>query len=143
MGANVGAAQHYFAGELAGVRISSGARYKTDFTPQERFVPDKDTLALYHFDEGQGDKLTDSSGNNHHGRIVGAKWVKANDARAPDTPAPSSAASTPGPGLRGGPEPLAASTPWDGKSPPQKGQTRVYPNGTHGIYNGKGWIAAP
>jgi hypothetical protein len=37
---------------------------------------DADTVALYRFDEGQGDKLTDSSGNGHHGKIVGAKWVK-------------------------------------------------------------------
>ena len=37
---------------------------------------DKDTLALYRFNEGQGDRLIDSSGNNHHGKIVGAKWVK-------------------------------------------------------------------
>jgi len=61
------------------VRISKVARYDKDFTPLSRFEPDKDTIALYHFDEGQGDKLTDSSGNNHHGKIVGAKWVKAND----------------------------------------------------------------
>jgi formylglycine-generating enzyme required for sulfatase activity len=38
---------------------------------------DDKTLILYRFDEGQGDKLTDVSGNGHHGTIVGAKWVKA------------------------------------------------------------------
>src|SRR4029077_12981917 len=27
--------------------------------------------------EGAADKLTDSSGHGHHGKIVGAKWVKA------------------------------------------------------------------
>jgi hypothetical protein len=59
------------------VRISKGVRYDKGFTPAKRFEPDADTLALYHFDEGQGDKLTDSSGNGHHGKIVGAKWVKA------------------------------------------------------------------
>ncbi len=63
------------------VRISATSRYTgpkgevLEFTPQSRFEPDADTLALYHFDEGQGDKLIDSSGNNHHGKIVGAKWV--------------------------------------------------------------------
>ena len=40
-----------------------------------RFEPDKDTLAFHHFEESQGDLLTDSSGNNHHGKVVTAKWV--------------------------------------------------------------------
>jgi hypothetical protein len=35
----------------------------------------QNTIALYNFDERAGDKLTDSSGNNHHGKFVGAKWV--------------------------------------------------------------------
>jgi hypothetical protein len=43
-----------------------------------------DTLALYHFDEGQGDVLTDSSGNNHPGKIVNAKWVSAAAAGVPE-----------------------------------------------------------
>ena len=33
-------------------------------------------MALYHFDEGSGDVLQDSSGNGHDGKIVGAKWVE-------------------------------------------------------------------
>ena len=37
--------------------------------------PDDDTLALYHCDEGQGDVLTDSSGNGHHARLNGATWT--------------------------------------------------------------------
>jgi hypothetical protein len=65
-----------FAGVLGEVRISRTARYDKDFTPQMRFEPDTDTLALYHMDEGAGDKLTDSSGNGHHGTIIGARWVK-------------------------------------------------------------------
>ena len=36
-------------------------------------------MALYHFDEGSGDVLKDSSGNGHDGKIVGAKWVKLDD----------------------------------------------------------------
>ena len=64
-------------GLLREIRISKVARYTNDFTPAKRFEPDADTLALYHFDEGTGDVLTDSSGHGHHGKIVGAKWVKA------------------------------------------------------------------
>jgi formylglycine-generating enzyme required for sulfatase activity len=64
-------------GTMREVRISKSARYSgKSFTPQERFEPDADTLALYHFDEGEGNTLKDSSGHNHHGEIKGAKWVK-------------------------------------------------------------------
>jgi hypothetical protein len=68
---------HEFNGVIDEVRISKVARYDKDFTPAKRFEPDADTLALYHFDEGQGDVLKDSSGHGHHGKIVGAKWVRA------------------------------------------------------------------
>jgi hypothetical protein len=66
-----------FLGRMQEVRVSKVARYDNDFTPVRRFEPDPDTIALYHFDEGSGDMLKDSSGNGHHGEIVGAKWVKA------------------------------------------------------------------
>jgi len=58
------------------VRFSRTARYDKDFPPNQRHEPDADTIALYHCDEGQGEQLIDSSGNKHHGTIVGAKWVK-------------------------------------------------------------------
>lgn len=66
-----------FVGIIDEVRFSKVARYAKDFTPQKRFEPDGDTLALYHFDEGHGTILRDSSGNGHHGKIRGAVWVKA------------------------------------------------------------------
>ena len=69
-----------FIGIVDEVRISKSPRYKTDFTPAVRHTPDSDTLALYHCDEGTGEVLTDSSGNGHHGRIKGAKWVNADGA---------------------------------------------------------------
>ncbi len=77
---NQGQLAYFFAGVLDEVRISKVARYDKDFTPDVRFTSDKDTLALYHFDEGAGSELKDSSGNNHHGKIVGAKWVKVDGA---------------------------------------------------------------
>jgi hypothetical protein len=58
------------------VHISTAARYEKDFTPDERFATDKDTLLLYRCDEGQGEELKDASGHGHHGKIIGAKWVK-------------------------------------------------------------------
>jgi len=69
----------FFHGILDEVRISNIARYTKDFTPAKRFTTDKNTMALYHFDEGSGDVLKDASGNGHDGKIVGAKWVKVDD----------------------------------------------------------------
>ncbi len=71
------------AGTLDEVRISNIVRYDAEFTPAHDHQTDKHTLALYHFDEGQGDVLKDSSGNNHHGKIVGAKWVRVSGASLP------------------------------------------------------------
>ena len=66
-----------FRGTISAVRVSNVARYDNDFTPEARFTADKNTLALYHFDEGSGDVLKDSSGHGRDGKIVGAKWVRA------------------------------------------------------------------
>ncbi|MBC7818407.1 MAG: DUF1080 domain-containing protein [Planctomycetaceae bacterium] len=66
-----------FRGTMNEWRISKVGRYGKDFTPPQRYETDADTLALYHFDEGSGDVLKDSSGKNNHGKIVGAKWVRA------------------------------------------------------------------
>jgi len=63
-------------GSLSEVRISNTLRYESDFTPARRFENDEHTLALYHFDQGQGDVLKDSSGHGHDGKIVGARWVQ-------------------------------------------------------------------
>jgi len=70
----------HFVGDVRAVRISSGIRYRKDFKPARLFQSDQHTLALYHFDEGAGDVLKDSSGNGHHGKITGAKWVRVGSA---------------------------------------------------------------
>lgn len=84
----------FFHGAVDEVRISKVARYDKDFTPPRRYESDADTLALYHFDEGQGDMLKDSSGYDHHGKIVGAKWVRA-EGLPPATPAVAPQIATP------------------------------------------------
>jgi serine/threonine protein kinase/Leucine-rich repeat (LRR) protein len=80
--------QYGFSGRIGQCRVSKSLRYAADFTPPNHFQRDNDTIALYHFNEGAGDKLTDSSGNGHHGKIVGAKWVKskASSIRTPTVP---------------------------------------------------------
>ena len=72
-----------FYGLIDEVRYSKVARYDGDYTPQARLEADSDTVALYHFDEGKGDVLTDSSGNGHDGNIVDAKWVNVNGSPLP------------------------------------------------------------
>ncbi|MEW4491087.1 protein kinase [Thalassoglobus sp. JC818] len=64
-----------YSGWIDEVRLSSIPRYDSDFVPLKRFETDSNTTALYHFDEGTGDLLKDSSGNGHDGKIFGAKWV--------------------------------------------------------------------
>jgi hypothetical protein len=73
-----------FTGTIDGVRVSTTAKYEKEFTPPEVFAKDKDTFALYLFDEGKGDTLNDSSGNGYHAKISGAKWVKGDGAAADD-----------------------------------------------------------
>jgi formylglycine-generating enzyme required for sulfatase activity len=71
-----------FHGSIDNVRVSRTARYHADFVPTDRLNSDAETLAYFDFAEGGGNELKDSSGNNHHGKIVGAKWVKAAPVRS-------------------------------------------------------------
>lgn len=66
----------YYAGRIAEVRISSVARYATDFTPARTLTADANTLGLWHLDEGSGTTVIDASGHGHHGTIMGgAAWA--------------------------------------------------------------------
>jgi len=78
---NEGGIDFPFAGLIDEVRVSKTVRYTEDFKPPASFNSDVDTLAVYHFDEGKGETLHDSSGNRHHGEIRGAKWVDGSTIR--------------------------------------------------------------
>lgn len=82
----------HFSSSIHSFRISQGLRYRIAFTP-EKFTPDEQTLALYKFNEGTGDLLKDSSGNGHHGRIIGAKWVRTKTHEDASSSKPPSSAS--------------------------------------------------
>ena len=72
-----------FNGWISEVRISSVGRYYRPFIPQTRFDADANTIALYHFDEGQGTTVADSSGNGNNGTIQGTgAWTS----QVPDFP---------------------------------------------------------
>jgi Domain of unknown function (DUF1929)/Bacterial Ig domain len=52
-----------FNGSVAELRLSNMLRYQNAFAPPTApFAPDADTVGLYHFDEGTGDVIRDSSG---------------------------------------------------------------------------------
>ena len=65
---------NFFRGSFAGcideVRISTVARYdvgKDGFTPRDKFKKDRETIALWHFDEpGGARQFSDASGRAHH-----------------------------------------------------------------------------
>jgi serine/threonine protein kinase len=83
------AQQYFFRGRIDELRISKAARYTADYAPVPRLNADADTLALYHFDEGAGEVLRDSSGHNHHGKIVGATWAKVAASEPVPQPVPA------------------------------------------------------
>lgn len=60
-----------FSGWVDEVRLSNTIRYTTNFTPPNApFTPDANTVGLYHFDEGSGTLILDSSnasGGPSHG----------------------------------------------------------------------------
>lgn len=58
-----GPAYPSYSGWIDEVRLSSTLRYTSTFTrPSQPFTSDPQTVALYHFDEGSGNTITDSSG---------------------------------------------------------------------------------
>lgn len=55
----------YYSGLFDEARISNIVRYSANFTrPNSPFTPDANTMALYHFDEGSGASIGDSSSAN-------------------------------------------------------------------------------
>ncbi len=60
---DIGPAYPSYHGWLDELRVSLIIRYTGNFTPPiGPFVPDPNTVGLYHFDEGAGDFITDTSG---------------------------------------------------------------------------------
>ena len=63
------------------MRISSITRYqknKNFAIPDREFTPDDNTIVLYHFNEGKGQKTKDASKFKNDGEVDGgAKFVKS------------------------------------------------------------------
>ncbi|MDO8498001.1 MAG: LamG-like jellyroll fold domain-containing protein [bacterium] len=91
---------NYIKGFMDDLRISSTARYSTDFAPPTGpFIPDANTQILYHFDN----IVTDTSGNNHTGIQYGTVFFVLVQV--------SSITPTPSATLRASPTPSSATRP--------------------------------
>jgi hypothetical protein len=99
----------FFNGDVDEIRVSSGARYTSSFTPDNSpFTPDATTLLLYHFDEGSGQVTSDASGNNHHVTLGLTLATESIDPAWVDSTAP----------LNGGvPTPTPTTTPTPTRTP--------------------------
>lgn len=88
-----------YNGEIDELRISNNIRYTTNFTrPSSPFNSDSNTLALYHFDEGEGTTVYDSNqngtttngqifyGGNPAGPIYVVSSVPFNSSNNPNSP---------------------------------------------------------
>ncbi|MCS6938596.1 MAG: LamG domain-containing protein [Roseiflexus sp.] len=123
-----------FRGWIDEVRISRIVRYRDLFAqPVAPFIPDADTVALYHFDEGAGTAVSDASGapggpSNGFLRVGGSPpgpewsndipWIRP---MAPTAASPSIPTQTAPPPLKPSPNVNAAtetSTPTSGESAP-------------------------
>ncbi|MBI1930254.1 LamG domain-containing protein [Candidatus Poribacteria bacterium] len=79
------------------VRISKVARYTKDFPiPAKEFLPDDDTIVLYHFNERPGSKgAKDESKHHNDGKLTGGtKYVPSTAPIAPASVDPASKLST-------------------------------------------------
>jgi len=69
-----------FVGHIDELRISNKVRSEAERTAAynsgngTELEADADTVALWHFDEGDGSTTYDETENNHDGTIVGASW---------------------------------------------------------------------
>lgn len=66
-----------FFGEIDAVRVSSVARYKRDFTPDQNLTTDQETMLLYDFREKPGATCRDLSGLGFDGQMTDTTWIKS------------------------------------------------------------------
>ena len=66
----------YLKGNISEFRLTNAAVYSGTFKPAKKLKALSSTVALYHFDEGVGTKLTDYSGHGNHGMIHSGTWSK-------------------------------------------------------------------
>ncbi len=62
------------AAQIDEYRVSARRRYQFTFAPPRRHVPDGDTRALFHMDEGTGDTLRNEAGGGNI-TLSGGSWI--------------------------------------------------------------------
>lgn len=68
---------YFFNGKIDEMRVSDVVRYAGNFTPDESFVVDGNTVSYWKFDEGTGSVLVDETAS-HNGALEGSpepSWV--------------------------------------------------------------------
>ncbi|RRR78018.1 MAG: hypothetical protein EI684_00815 [Candidatus Viridilinea halotolerans] len=109
----------FFNGQLDELRLSSGVRYSSNFTPPSAaFTPDATTLALFSLNEGSGTTAADRSGNGLSLTLGAAPnaatWITSSapsDGATPSATSTPVASATPAATSTVGPSPTATSTP--------------------------------
>ena len=70
--------ESFFAGRLDGVKISSNARYDSEFfSPSRRKLPDRNTELLLNMDDVRVLWLYDESSNKAHPQLIGGAMIQA------------------------------------------------------------------
>ncbi len=69
-----GGSPFYFNGWIAEVRVSSTARYSSNFVPAISYSTDANTELLLGFDEGAGSVAYDASIHGHNFNLYGTQW---------------------------------------------------------------------
>ena len=115
-----------FSGWIDELRISNNLRYLSAFSPATAtFVPDANSVGLYHFDEGSGDVIYDTAGSSgppangfrkYGGSPAGPEWSSQVPGETYPTPTPtptptSTQTPTATPTTTATPTPTATRTP--------------------------------
>ncbi|MBC8350770.1 MAG: hypothetical protein H8E66_02205 [Planctomycetes bacterium] len=64
-----------FRGDIRALRINAKCLYEEDFVPPSSFERNSDDLVALDFTTGDGDTVSDLSGNSHDGKIVSGEWI--------------------------------------------------------------------
>ena len=79
----------FWCGGIDEVRITNGARYRADFTPERNLKPDARTHLLLTFDDEKPPVVLDRGRFKNHGRLHGGRLVPPDDFKPPPPPKPT------------------------------------------------------
>jgi len=84
-----GNAAHFWKGGIDEVRLTNGARYRKEFTPERKPKTDDATHLMLHFEDAKGTRAKDESRFANHGTLRGAaRFLPVPDFQPPPRPGP-------------------------------------------------------